>query len=72
MLLDYNSTCFTIRLIICYPLDLALNMAVIVNVAVTALLVAFVALSKNRTLGRAMGLLLVTVYAGYITYSLMS
>jgi cation:H+ antiporter len=59
-------------LIMPIPLDLALNLAVIVNVAVTALLVAFVMLSKNRTLGRGMGLLLVTVYAGYITYSLMS
>jgi len=59
-------------LIMPIPLDLALNLAVIVNVAVTALLVAFVMLSKNRTLGRGMGLLLVAVYAGYITYSLMS
>ena len=59
-------------LIMPIPLDLALNLAVIVNVAVTALLVAFVMLSKNRTLGRGMGLLLLAVYAGYITYSLMS
>ena len=59
-------------LIMPIPLDLALNTAVIINVAVTALLVAYVALSKNRTLGRAMGGLLVTVYAGYIANSLMS
>jgi cation:H+ antiporter len=59
-------------LIMPIPLDLALNTAVIVNVAVTALLVAYVALSKNRTLGRAMGVLLIAVYAGYIGYSLMS
>jgi cation:H+ antiporter len=59
-------------LIMPIPLDLALNTAVLLNVAVTALLVAYVALSKNRTLGRGMGALLVTVYAAYIVNSLMS
>ena len=59
-------------LIMPIPLDLALNTAVLVNLAVTALLVAYVALSKNRTLGRGMGALLVTVYAAYIISSLMS
>jgi cation:H+ antiporter len=59
-------------LIMPIPLDLALNTAVLVNVAVTALLVVFVMLSKKRTLGRAMGALLVTVYVGYIASSLMS
>jgi cation:H+ antiporter len=59
-------------LIMPIPLDLALNTAVIVNVAVTALLVAYVALSKNRTLGRVMGGLLIAIYAGYISYSLIS
>ena len=59
-------------LIMPIPLDLALNMAVIVNVSVTALLVVFVMLSKNRTLGRGMGALLIAVYAGYIVNSLMS
>ena len=59
-------------LIMPIPLDLALNTAVLVNVAVTALLVAYVVLSKNRTLGRGMGALLVTVYAAYIVNSLMS
>ena len=44
----------------------------ITNVAVTALLVVFVALSKKRTLGRLMGGLLVAIYAAYIGYSLMS
>ena len=59
-------------LIMPIPLALALNTAVITNVAVTALLVAFVALSKKRTLGRLMGGLLVAIYAGYIYYSLIS
>jgi len=59
-------------LIMPIPLDLALNTAVITNVAVTALLVVFVALSKKRTLGRLMGGLLVAIYAAYIVYSLMS
>jgi hypothetical protein len=43
---------------------MALNTAVIVNVAVTALPVAYVVLSKKRTLGRVMGGSLVTIYAG--------
>jgi cation:H+ antiporter len=59
-------------LIMPIPLDLALNTAVITNVAVTALLVAFVTLSKKRTLGRLMGGFLVAIYASYIPYSLMS
>jgi cation:H+ antiporter len=59
-------------LIMPIPLDLALNTAVITNVAVTALLVVFVTLSKKRTLGRLMGGLLLAIYVGYIGYSLMS
>ena len=54
------------------PLDLALNTVVIINVAVTALLVVYVGLSKSRRLGRGMGVLLVAIYAGYIVNSLMS
>ena len=59
-------------LIMPIPLDLALNTAVITNVAVTALLVAFVTLSKKQILGRLLGGLLVVIYAGYIGYSLIS
>ena len=59
-------------LIMPIPLDLALNTAVIVNVGVTAMLVAYVALSKKRTLGRVMGGLLIAIYAVYIYYSLIS
>ena len=33
------------------PLDLALNKAIIINVAVTALLLVYVGLSKNKTFG---------------------
>ena len=54
------------------PLDLALNSVVIINVVVTALLVAYVGLSKSRKLGRVMGALLVAIYAGYIANSLIS
>ena len=50
----------------------ATSSVVITNVAVTALLVVFVALPKKRTLGRLLGGLLVAIYAGYIGYSLMS
>jgi cation:H+ antiporter len=53
-------------------LDLALNTVVIINIAVTALLVGYVTLSKSKTLGRPMGALLVAIYAGYIVNSLMS
>jgi cation:H+ antiporter len=54
------------------PLDLALNTVIVINVAVTALLVVYVGLSKTRKLGRPMGALLVAIYAGYIVNSLMS
>lgn len=59
-------------LIMPIPLDLALNQVVIINVAVTALLVGYVALSKQPKLGRGMGALLVIVYAGYIVNALLS
>ena len=54
------------------PLDLALNTVVIINVAVTALLVVYISLSKSKTLGRLMGVFLLAVYTGYIVNSLMS
>lgn len=59
-------------LIMPIPLDLALNQVVIINVAVTALLVGYVALSKQPKLGRGMGALLVIVYAAYIVNALLS
>lgn len=59
-------------LIMPIPLDLALNQVVVINVAVTALLVGYVALSKQPKLGRGMGALLVIVYAAYIVNALLS
>ena len=53
------------------PLDLALNTVVIINIAVTALLVVFISLSKSRTLGRLMGVFLLAVYIAYIANALM-
>lgn len=54
------------------PLDLALNTAIIVNASVTALLVAFVMLSKRREFGRPIGMLLLAVYVAYIANSLIA
>lgn len=54
------------------PLDLALNTVVIINIAVTALLVAYVLLSKKKTLGRPFGALLIAIYAGYIVQAVMA
>ncbi|MGD8543188.1 MAG: hypothetical protein PVI39_12915 [Desulfobacteraceae bacterium] len=54
------------------PLDLALNMAIIINFAVTALLLTYVGFSRTKKLGRGFGGLLVVIYAEYIVQSLMS
>ena len=54
------------------PLNLALNTVVVINVAVTALLVVYISLSKSKTLGRLMGAFLLAVYVGYIVNSLMA
>ena len=54
------------------PLNLALNTVVAINVAVTALLVVYISLSKSKTLGRLMGAFLLVVYVGYIVNSLMA
>lgn len=59
-------------LILPIPLDLALNTIVLVNIGVTALILAVVMMRKDRTLGRGMGALLVLMYLAYIIYSLMS
>ena len=52
--------------------DLALNTVVLVNIAATALLVTYVALAKNPVLGRTMGVVMLTIYAGYIANALLS
>jgi cation:H+ antiporter len=53
------------------PLDLALNTVVVINIGVTALITAYVVLSKNKTLGRPLGALLITIYTGYIVQAVM-
>jgi cation:H+ antiporter len=53
------------------PLDLALNMAVIFNIAVTFLLVIYVWFSRQKQLGRGMGVFLLLSYIGYIIYALV-
>jgi cation:H+ antiporter len=58
-------------LILPIPLDLALNSVVIINIAVTALIMAFLIFKKDNTMGRGMGLFLVTLYIAYIVYSLL-
>jgi len=59
-------------LIMPIPLDLALNTVVIINVAVTALLVGYTLLVREPRFGRSMGALLLVIYAGYIANSLMT
>jgi len=54
------------------PLDLALNLAVIFNIAITFLLVMFAWFSKQKQMGRSIGGFLVLSYAGYIVYALVS
>jgi cation:H+ antiporter len=53
------------------PLDLALNLSVIANVIVTLLLVLFTWFARRKTMGRAIGVLLVTAYVGYIVHALI-
>jgi cation:H+ antiporter len=53
------------------PLDLALNMAVLFNIAVTFLLVIYVWFSRQKQLGRGMGVFLLLSYIGYIIYALV-
>ena len=66
---------FTLRatvLIKPVPLDLALNTVVIINIAVTALLVAYVLFSKKKILSRPFGALLIAIYMGYIVQAVMA
>lgn len=58
-------------LIMPIPLDLALNTVVLVNIGATALLVVYATVSKNPTLGRTMGLLLLAIYVAYIANALL-
>lgn len=54
------------------PLDLALNVVVLVNIAVTLLLVMFAWFSRQKQMGRGIGSFLLLSYAAYIIYALMS
>ncbi|MCK5870195.1 MAG: hypothetical protein KAG45_06080 [Methyloprofundus sp.] len=51
------------------PLDLALNSVILIR---PHYFVAYISLSKNKTLGRLMGAFLLAVYIGYIANALMS
>jgi cation:H+ antiporter len=53
-------------------LDLALNKAVLLNIAVTGLLVAYISFSKDKKIGRTLGAILTVTYVSYIVYSLVS
>jgi cation:H+ antiporter len=53
------------------PLDLALNMAVLFNIAVTFLLVIYVWFSRKKQLGRGIGVFLLLSYVGYIIHALV-
>ena len=59
-------------LILPIPLDLALNSVVVINIAVTALILGFLIVKKDNTLGRGMGVALTAIYISYITWSLLS
>jgi len=58
-------------LILPIPLDLGLNSVVLINIAVTALLLGYLVFKKDMTLGRGMGALLVLIYGCYIAYALL-
>ena len=53
-------------LILPIPLDLGLNTVVMVNIAVTALILGVLWMKKDSTLGRGMGALLLIIYVGYL------
>jgi len=53
------------------PLDLALNLAVLFNIAVTFLLVIYAWFFSQKPMGRGIGLFLILSYVGYIIYALM-
>jgi cation:H+ antiporter len=53
------------------PLDLALNIAVLFNIAITFLLVIYVWFSRQKQLGRGIGVFLLLSYVGYIIHALV-
>jgi len=64
---------FTLGLTACIlpvPLDLALNYAVIANIAVSLFLVLFVCVARRKPIGRVMGVILLVIYGVYIAHML--
>jgi cation:H+ antiporter len=59
-------------LIMPIPLDLALNTVVLINIAVTVLILGVVLIKKDAVLGRGLGALLLLIYGAYITWSLIA
>jgi cation:H+ antiporter len=59
-------------LILPIPLDLALNTVVLINIAVTALILGVVLIKKDAVLGRGLGALLLLIYGAYIAWSLIA
>lgn len=59
-------------LILPIPLDLALNTVVLINIAVTALILGVVFIKKDAVLGRGLGALLLLIYGVYIAWSLIA
>jgi cation:H+ antiporter len=59
-------------LILPIPLDLALNTVVLINIAVTALILGVVFIKKDAVLGRGLGALLLLIYGAYIAWSLIA
>lgn len=53
------------------PLDLALNTVVLINIGITAALVAYTRFS-TRSIGRPVGVLLVVAYVAYLTAAIMA
>ena len=53
------------------PLDLGLNIAVIINAAITFLLVLYAWFSRRKQVGPAVGIPLIAAYAAYIVYALV-
>jgi cation:H+ antiporter len=53
-------------------LDLALNTAILVNIGVTALLIGYVVVTRNKPLGRGIGTVLGIIYVSYMVYAVMT
>lgn len=54
------------------PLDLALNSAVLTNIAITALLVVWAMVARKASFGRVLGGLLIIAYSGYMVQAIFA